>query len=174
MKKSNLNQSRLAMRNAAGQAIQRKISTCAVALLLPLALGSVTLARAQIGLESLIQKRQSTMWSMGSSLRNMEHMVYGLIPSDPKAFLAGAQQIDALSQQMPSLFAPETGQGKTNARPEIWTKATEFDAALKNFQEAVPVLKAAVASGDKDQIKTTVLATGRACHACHVKFVLGH
>lgn len=153
-----------------------KISTCTAALSLPLALalGAATVALAQGSVESLIQKRQATMWSMGSSLRNMEHMVYGLIPSNPKAFLAGAQRIETLAQEMPALFAPGTGHGKTNARPEIWTKAPEFEAALKNFQDAVPVLKAAVADGDLDRIKTTVLATGRACHACHVKFVLGH
>lgn len=150
----------------------------AAALALPfamaLALGSAKTAVAQPSVESQIQKRQTTMRSMASSMRTMEYMVYGMIPSDPKAFLAAAQRIDVLAQEVPALFGPETGQGKTNARPEIWTKAPEFEAALKNFQDAVPVLKAAVADGDLDRIKTTLLATGRACYACHDKFVVGH
>jgi cytochrome c556 len=57
--------------------------------------------------------------------------------------------------------------GKTGAKPEIWKQKADFNAKLRDFQDAAKALQAAAAKGDGNAIKAGYANLGKTCQACH-------
>jgi cytochrome c556 len=67
-------------------------------------------------------------------------------------------------------FGPGTDNGDTDAKPEIWTNKAKFDDYAKKLQAEMGKLAVAAKSGNLDNIKSAVNATGGTCKSCHDDF----
>ncbi len=76
--------------------------------------------------------------------------------------------------QIPGLFVKGTslkdGVGQTRAKPEIWVKWADFEAAAAKLKKAGVNLAQAAASGKVAAIKVAFGAVGKACGGCHKPF----
>ena len=71
---------------------------------------------------------------------------------------------------MPLAIALHYDKGKTEAKPEIWTKSTEFDTKMKDFQQEAAKLAEVAKGGDEKAIKAQFGKTAETCKACHKEF----
>jgi cytochrome c556 len=83
-----------------------------------------------------------------------------------------AQKLVDTSAKIPALF-PEGSLNpeKSAAKPEIWQKRAEFDAAAKNLQTQAEKLRDTAKTGDQAATQQVVSTFGRqACGTCHTPF----
>jgi cytochrome c556 len=84
-----------------------------------------------------------------------------------------ARQIDQLATRIPSWFpagsGPEAGV-KTKAKPEIWTRPADFQAAAAGLASEAHRFDAVAASGDVNAVRAEFPALGKACKTCHDQF----
>ncbi len=83
--------------------------------------------------------------------------------------------IAAMAKRLPSMFAKGTSladmPGKTGAKPEIWSRAMEFEAAANNLKALAEKVQAATLTGDKGKIKAAFGVMGKkGCGGCHKVF----
>jgi len=109
------------------------------------------------------------MKSQGEAWKNIQDKtkagdVAGVVPE--------AQKLVDTSHQIPALF-PEGSLGppKTAAKPEIWQKWPEFEAAAKNLTTQSEKLRDTAKTGDSAATQAVVQTFGRqACGTCHTPF----
>jgi len=135
-------------------------------------IGVATPAPAQDKL-AIVKHRQALMNHQGDDLKKIRGYL------DGKADLAQAQSSAAdlvqTAKLIADLFPAGTGTtdfpGKSGAKPEIWTEPDKFAAAQKTYADKAEALLAAVKSGDKAEIKTAFIDTGKnGCGNCHATF----
>lgn len=81
-----------------------------------------------------------------------------------------ATKLKDLAAKAPSWFPKGSGAEsgfKTAAKPEIWSDAPGFAAALAKFSTETTKLQQFAAANDIDGMKGQVRATGGACKGCH-------
>lgn len=81
----------------------------------------------------------------------------------------------ATSKSIPTWFPPGSGlgsfDGKTAAKPEIWTDNAKFLATAATFQADAAALQKAIVAGDKAATAMAFDTMGReGCGACHGAF----
>ena len=119
--------------------------------------------------EEAIAARQQLMKDQGAAWKNIQDKtkagdIAGLVPD--------AQKLVDTSKEIPKLF-PEgsTGPTKTAAKPEIWAKWSDFEAAAKNLQAQSEKLRDTAKTGDAAATQAIVQTFGRnACGTCHTPF----
>ena len=89
--------------------------------------------------------------------------------------LAGvATDADTMAQnakKIPALFPPGSLEGKTAAKPVIWQKWAEFEAAAKNYEVEAGKLRDTAKTGNAEATQALVKDFGRkACGTCHTPF----
>jgi cytochrome c556 len=142
----------------------------AAALVSMAAMGCASMqAQPKMTAEEAIATRQKLMKSQGEAWKNIQDKtkagdVAGVVPE--------AQKLVDTSHQIPALF-PEGSLGptKTAAKPEIWQKWPEFEAAAKNLENRSATLRDQAMAKDGAAVTTTVASFGRdACGTCHTPF----
>jgi cytochrome c556 len=119
--------------------------------------------------EEAIDARQKLMKSQGEAWKAIQDKtkagdVAGVVPE--------AEKLAKTSREIPKLF-PEgsLNPDKSAAKPEIWQKRAEFDAAAKNLQTQAEKLRDTAKTGDKAATQQVVSTFGRqACGTCHTPF----
>lgn len=119
--------------------------------------------------EEAIAARQQLMKDQGAAWKNIQDKtkagdIAGLVPD--------AQKLVDTSKDIPKLF-PEGSLNpqKSAAKPEIWAKRSEFEAAAKNLHTQAEKLRDTAKSGDKAATQAVVQTFGRnACGTCHTPF----
>lgn len=118
--------------------------------------------------EDAIEYRQGAFFVMGQHFGRIAAVAQGKAPYDAKTTAENAAIVLTLSKLPFTAFVDGTQSGhNTKAKAEVWSQRDKFDAAAKTMQDEVVKLDAAAKSGDLDQIKAAVGATGKACKACH-------
>ena len=117
--------------------------------------------------EDAIKYRQSALSVMGTHFGRIAGMAAGRIPFDAKVAADNADIVVTMSKLPYVAFIDGTDKGNTKAKPEIWTERDKFNAAAAKMQDEVVKLAAATKTGNLDQIKVAVGATGESCKACH-------
>jgi len=123
--------------------------------------------------EDVVQYRQSVYTIIGWNFKPIGAMVKGEVPFDAAAVARHAQYIEMMSKAAPEGFSKGTGPDvvkDTEAKPEIWTKATEFDSKMKDFQQEAAKLSEVAKGGDEKAIKAQFGKTAETCKACHKEF----
>ena len=123
--------------------------------------------------EDVVQYRQSVYTIIGWNFKPIGAMVKGEVPFDAAAVARHAQYIEMMSKAAPEGFSKGTGPDvvkDTEAKPEIWTKATEFASKMKDFQQAAAKLTEVAKGGDEKAIKAQFGKTAETCKACHKEF----
>jgi cytochrome c556 len=135
------------------------------ALLLGIA---VSQAQMKVGSGDVIADRQRLMKLNGASARDMNDK---LKAGQIEAMAVNAETIAINAQHIPTLFPPGSMSDKSNAKPEIWEKRSEFEAAAKNLQTKAEELRDAARAKDQAKVEAAMKDFGRVtCGACHTPF----
>ena len=88
--------------------------------------------------------------------------------ADVTQFAAGAGDIAAWAEKIPTMFPPgtETG-GGTHALPPVWSDRPGFDKLAGQLHAEATKLQAVAATGDKAAFLAQFKATGAVCGECH-------
>jgi cytochrome c556 len=116
-----------------------------------------------------IDKRKALMKEQGAAWKNVQDKAKA---GQIQAIVPDADKLVQTSKQIPALF-PEGSLDpqKSAAKPEIWQKRAEFDAAAKNLETWAMKLKDAAQANNADQTQAVVKDFGRqACGTCHQPF----
>jgi cytochrome c556 len=135
--------------------------------------GAVSLALAQgMTPKQHIEARQSHFKDMGGAFKTVRDQLRRPTP-DLTAIAQAAQSVKELAQDQPNWFpkgsGPEAG-AKTAAKPEIWSDAANFSAAMQKLRDAAGKLDSLAQAKDVDGLKAHVTGMGQACKGCHDKY----
>ena len=143
---------------------------CVTAMVTGLAVvGMTALVSAQMSAGEAIEKRKALMKEQGAAWRSIQDKAKA---GQITAIVPDAEKLAATSGQIPALF-PEGSLDpeKSAAKPEIWQKKDEFNAAAKNLETWAVKLKDTAATGNAEQTQAVVKDFGRqACGTCHQPF----
>jgi cytochrome c556 len=121
--------------------------------------------------EDAVKYRQSALTVMASHFGRIGAMANGRVPFDAAVAQANADLVVTLSKLPYAAFGEGTDKaGNTKAKPEVWSKRADFDAAAKKMQDEVVKLQAATKTGNLDQIKAAFGDAGKSCKGCHDNF----
>ena len=123
--------------------------------------------------EDVVEYRQSVYNIIGWNFKPIGAMMKGEVPFDAAAVARHAQYVEMMSKAAPEGFAKGTGPDvvkDTEAKPEIWTKSSEFDTKMKDFQQEATKLSEVAKGGDEKAIKVQFGKTAETCKACHKEF----
>jgi cytochrome c556 len=132
------------------------------------AVGCASTQTAKMTPAESVAERQKLMKGHGDTWKSIQDKakagnVEGIGPD--------ARKLAASAKQIPALFPPGSLEGKTAAKPEIWQKWSDFEAAAKNME--VESVKLAEASEKKDANATQAIVKDfgrKTCGNCHQSF----
>jgi cytochrome c556 len=119
--------------------------------------------------DQAIEKRKALMKEQGAAWRSIQDKAKA---GQVAAIVPDAEKLATTSKEIPGLF-PEgsLAPDKSAAKPEIWQKRAEFDAAAKNLETWSVRLRDASKANNTDQTQAIVKDFGRqACGTCHQPF----
>jgi cytochrome c556 len=119
--------------------------------------------------EEAIAARQKLMKGQGETWKSIQDKTKA---GDTAGVVPDAQKLVESSEHITALF-PEGSLGptKTAAKPEIWQKWPDFEAAAKNLKTQSEKLRDTAKTGDSAATQAVVQTFGRqACGTCHQPF----
>ena len=121
----------------------------------------------------VIKERRALMKSNSKSFK----VIKGFVKSGKGSaadVAAAARQVASNAARIPGLYVKGTsladGVGQTRAKPAIWVKWADFEAAAGKLKAASANLAKVAASGDVAAIKMAAGAIGKSCGGCHKPF----
>ncbi|WP_028536457.1 c-type cytochrome [Paludibacterium yongneupense] len=91
-------------------------------------------------------------------------------PYKKGAFIQHADALKLAARQPFTLFPPNSIDGKSRAKPEIWSQPARFAAEKTRFFAAVDALDTVARSGDLAAIKKSYAVVAQSCKSCHDSF----
>jgi cytochrome c556 len=147
-----------------------RLLIAAVLLLSALAVVGVAVAQmmTKIGSGDIVADRQRLMKLNGASWKDAQDKAKA---GNIEAIAVNAETMALNAQHIPMLFPEGSLTDKSNAKPEIWQKRSEFESAAKNFETWAVKLRDASAAKDAAATDAIVKEFGRqACGTCHTPF----
>jgi cytochrome c556 len=138
-------------------------------LALVLAAGCASMGGKKMTSEEAIATRQKLMKEQGAAWKNVQDKAKA---GQIQALVPDAEKLVSTSKEIPRLF-PEGSLDpkKSSAKPEIWQKRAEFNAAAKNLETWSTKLRDTAKTGSAEQTQAIVKDFGRqACGSCHQPF----
>lgn len=123
--------------------------------------------------EDAVRYRQSVYTVIGWHFKPIGAMVKGDVPFDAAAVARHAQYVEMMSKAAPEGFQKGSGPDavkNTEAKPEIWTKWSEFETKMNDFQQESAKLAEVAKGGDEKAIKAQFGKTAETCKSCHKEF----
>lgn len=151
--------------------MNRVFRSAVVATLLVPAVALLAQASEPANMKEFQKARHDHYHQLGESFKVVRDESRGNKPDLAKVRTAAQFVGKAAAEQekwFPAGSGPEAG--KTQAKPEIWSKPAEFKAAMKLFSDAAPKLTAAADSGDAGAIRNAFGEVGKTCKNCHDQF----
>jgi cytochrome c556 len=135
------------------------------ALLLGIA---VSQAQMKVGSGDVVADRQRLMKLNGASWKDVQDKVKA---AQIEAIAVNAETMAINAQHIPTLFPKGSLTDKSKAKPDIWEKFPEFEAAAKNLETKAAELRDAARAKDQAKVDALVKDFGRqACGTCHQPF----
>jgi cytochrome c556 len=135
------------------------------ALLLGIA---VSQAQMKVGSGDVVADRQRLMKLNGASWKDVQDKVKA---GQVEAIVVNAETMAINAQHIPTLFPKGSLTDKSKAKPDIWEKFPEFEAAAKNLETKAAELRDAARAKDQAKVDALVKDFGRqACGTCHQPF----
>lgn len=132
------------------------------------AIGCATTTKAQIGTGDPVADRQRLMKNVGANWADIQAKVKA---GTPETVAVNAEALSLHAQRIPSLFPAGSLTDKSKAKPDIWQKWPEFEAAAKNLENRAATLRDQAVAKDGAAVTTNVATFGReACGTCHTPF----
>ena len=138
-------------------------------LALVAAAGCAKLGMKKMSADEAIDARKQLMKQQGEAWKNVQDKTKA---GQITAIVPDAEKLVDTSKQITKLF-PEGSLNpqKSNAKPEIWQRRSEFDAAAKNLETWSVKLRDTAKTGNAEQTQAIVKDFGRqACGTCHQPF----
>src|SRR5262245_14549050 len=130
--------------------------------------GCATGHKSTIGTGDPVADRQRLMKNVGANWADIQAKVKA---GNPEAVAVNAEALSLHAQRITSLFPEGSLTEKSKAKPDIWQKWPEFQAAAKNLENRAGTLRDQAVAKDAAAVTTTVGTFGRdACGACHTPF----
>ena len=118
--------------------------------------------------DQVVEERQQLMKDHGAAWKHVQDQ---LKAGTLDGVAADAQKMSDNAKKIPALFPEGSMTEKSKAKPEIWQKKAEFDAAAKNFGDQADKLKAAAQTNNMEAVQAVAKDFGRnACGTCHQPF----
>jgi cytochrome c556 len=115
-----------------------------------------------------VAERQRLMKNVGANWADIQAKVKA---GAPDTVAVNAESLSLHAQRIPGLFPPGSLTDKSKAKPDIWQKWPEFEAAAKNLENRSATLRDQAMAKDGAAVTATVATFGRdACGACHTPF----
>ena len=135
---------------------------------------AVTAVQAQTATpaEKAIEYRQAVFKVVAGNFGPLAQSAQGKVELQPAAARQYAERLSEISQFARDAFPDISREGKTRAKPEIWSERAEFDKLLKDLTDATKSLAGvtANAAAKPEEFKAAVGAVGNACKGCHDRF----
>ena len=138
-------------------------------LVLVVAAGCASMGEKKLTAAEAIDTRKQLMKDQGAAWKNIQDKAKA---GQITEIVPDAEKLAATSKEIPKLF-PEGSldPAKSAAKPEIWQKRAEFDAAAKNLETWSVKLRDTAKTGDANATQAVVKDFGRlACGTCHQPF----
>ena len=120
--------------------------------------------------QAAVDFRESAMTIYKWYLGPMGAMVKGKTPFDGKAFRERAEGLAAAAGLNLLAGFPEGSADGTEARPEIWSRWSEFEEKYQALREQSARLAQVAATGDEAAMKAQFGETAKTCKGCHDDF----
>jgi cytochrome c556 len=120
------------------------------------------------GSGDVVADRQRLMKSIGANWMDIQAKAKA---GNIEGVAVNAENLALYSQEIPSLFPEGSGTEKSKAKPEVWQKWPEFQAAAKNLGTQAEKLRDAARAKNEQATQDIVKDFGRnACGTCHTPF----
>lgn len=129
-----------------------------------------TLAAAQSAMKSgdPVADRQRLMKLVGANWADIQAKVKA---TNPDAVAVNAETMAVMATHIPALFPAGSASDKSSAKPEIWEKWGDFQAAAQNLASMAEKLRDAARAKDGAAVEAMVKDFGpKACGTCHTPF----
>jgi cytochrome c556 len=135
---------------------------------LVLALVSIVAAQASPIGGDPVANRQRLMKLVGANWADIQAKVKA---GNTDAVAVNAETIAVMATHIPSFFPAGSATDVSNAKPEIWEKWADFQAAAKTLESMAENLRDASRAKDGAVVEAMVKEFGaKACGACHTPF----
>lgn len=134
-----------------------------------LAVLTASYTSAQYELVQIVAQRNALMKKMLSAYWPLLKIKNGE-SSDLASGAESARAIGEATGKIGALFPAGTAKGEvpqTRAKPDIWSKSEDFQAAVETLGDAAASLQAAAEAGDMAAFKSRFDAFTAACTGCH-------
>jgi cytochrome c556 len=122
----------------------------------------------KVGSGDVVADRQRLMQLNGASARDIADKAKA---GNFEAIAVNAETIALNARHVPALFPKGSMSDKSYAKPEIWERWSEFEAAAKSMETKALQLKEAAAKKDTAAVQAMLPNFGReACGTCHTPF----
>ena len=133
-----------------------------------IAVGCASMETAKMSPGEAVAERQKLMKANGEAWKGTQAKAKA---GDLAGVAAEADMMAQNAKKITPLFPPGSLEGKTAAKPEIWQKWPEFEAAAKNYEMEATKLRDTAKTGDKAATDAIVKDFGKkACGNCHTPF----
>ena len=115
-----------------------------------------------------VEDRQKLMKAHGDAWKNVQD---GAKAGNLQAVASNADAMANNAKQIPALFPEGSMTEKSKAKPEIWQKKSEFDAAAKKMETESVKLRDTARTGNAQATNDIIKDFGRnTCGSCHTPF----
>lgn len=117
-----------------------------------------------------VSKRKAIFKQMMRTLEPLGMVARNRQDYKQEEFLAGALELEQLSNQPWVHFTPDSNYPPTRAKAEVWQNPMEFQQARDKFKASADQLVKAARSGNLDRVRPAVEEVEKSCKACHNQF----
>ncbi|HET9923393.1 MAG TPA: cytochrome c [Methylomirabilota bacterium] len=123
---------------------------------------------SQGGSGDVVADRQRVMKLQGASWADIQAKAKA---GNIEAIAVNAETLAMTARQIPALFPEGSLTDKSKAKPDVWQKWPEFQAAAKNLEAQAEKLRDAARAKNEQLTQDIVKDFGRtACGTCHTPF----
>jgi len=148
----------------------RRLTWLALGLVLACALPGCVREVKDTHPDQVLTKRKALFKQMNRALEPIGLVANERNAYDKQEFAGYVDELQKLSSKPWAFFPADGNYPPTRAKPAVWSQATEFEAAQKQYQTVVAQLAQAAQAGDLEKIKPAVVDVTNSCKSCHKKF----
>jgi cytochrome c556 len=121
-----------------------------------------------VGSGDVVADRQRLMKAVGANWADIQAKARA---NNIEAIAVNAETLAISAQHIPALFPEGSMTDKSKAKPDIWQKRAQFDAAAKNLETEAAKLRDAARAKNEALTQQLVKDFGRVgCGTCHTPF----
>lgn len=117
----------------------------------------------------VIEYRQKLMGSIGANMGAIGDIMKYKLPLQGN-IKGHAQAINANAKLVTAAFKHKAAEGKTDAKPEVWSNWSKFEEAANKMEMASAKLADVAGGGDMAAVGDAIKSLGGACKGCHDDF----